>query len=126
MTLIDLLGTVVGQLVLSRPLLEDWHTHSVPMVIHQLAAPTDSSRAYRFLDFLPDLYRETNQESCLSLATDALARAYLTNVSFGSRTGDTKIYGDALRATNMALRDSRQRTEDGTIIAVWLLGMHEV
>lgn len=109
-------------------LVEDWHSYSVPVVLHQFSAPTNSNRFYRFLDFLPDLYRETSEVSCLNLATDALAKAYITNMSESSpkRAEHLQTYGRALRATNIALQDPLERVKDSTIIAVWLLGVHEV
>jgi hypothetical protein len=108
--------------------LEDWHSYSVPVILHHFSAPTDGPRFYGFLDFLPDLYRETSEVSCLILTTDALAKAYMMNLSdsFPKTAEYVQTYGRALRATNAALADPLERVKDSTIIAVWLLGVHVV
>ncbi|KAK5205677.1 hypothetical protein LTR47_007593 [Exophiala xenobiotica] len=108
----------------------DWNTYIVPVVLHYLSSRTDGPRFYGYLDFLPELYRETGDDagSCLILATNAMAKAYVTNLSVSSvnRNGHVQTYGRALKATNSALGDPLERVKDSTIIAVWLLGVHEV
>ncbi|KAK5198599.1 hypothetical protein LTR92_001070 [Exophiala xenobiotica] len=108
----------------------DWNTYIVPVVLHYLSSRTDGPRFYGYLDFLPELYRETGDDagSCLILATNAVAKAYVTNLSVSSvnRNGHVQTYGRALKATNSALGDPLERVKDSTIIAVWLLGVHEV
>ncbi|KAK7895141.1 hypothetical protein LTR67_005881 [Exophiala xenobiotica] len=108
----------------------DWNTYIVPVVLHYLSSHTDGPRFYGYLDFLPELYRETGDDSgsCLILATNAMAKAYVTNLSVSSvnRNGHVQTYGRALKATNSALGDPLERVKDSTIIAVWLLGVHEV
>nr|KAK5436077.1 hypothetical protein LTR18_009656 [Exophiala xenobiotica] len=108
----------------------DWNTYIVPVVLHYLSSHTDGPRFYGYLDFLPELYRETGDDSgsCLSLATNAMAKAYVTNLSVSSvnRNGHVQTYGRALKATNSAPGDPIERVKDSTIIAVWLLGVHEV
>jgi hypothetical protein len=100
----------------------------MPVVLHQFSVPIDGHRFYGFLDFLPSLCRETRNYSCLSLAIDALAKLYITNVSQvpPDRAEHALIYGRALKATNAALRDPLERAKDDTFIAVWMLGIYEV
>jgi hypothetical protein len=97
-------------------------------VLHQFSAPLDGSRFFGYFEFLPDLYRETDEGSCLNLATNAVAKAYITNLSHAvpDRNELVRIYGRALRSTNDALKDPQERVKDSTIIAVWLLAIHEV
>jgi hypothetical protein len=116
----------------SPPLLlkEDWRSYSVPVALRQFLAPTsgNGSRSHDFLEFLPDLYSETSDGSCLNMATHAVAMAYISNTSgaFTKTYEHVQTYGRALRATNVALRDPLESVKDSTIIAVWLLGVHEV
>jgi hypothetical protein len=39
---------------------------------------------------------------------------------------DRTHYGKALRSTNQALQDPSEGIRDGTLTAIWLLGVHEV
>jgi hypothetical protein len=111
------------------PRIEDrWSTHSVRLLLNLYSVPLDGSRFYGYLDFLPDLYRETSEESCLSLTTNAFTRAYIANQAHTSAGTDklAELYWKALRSTNAALRDPSKCVQDDTIMAVWLLGIHEV
>ena len=107
---------------------EQWSTYCIPIVLHQFSASVDGNRNFGYFDFLPDLYRESGDDSCLCLATNAIAEAYVANMSHTVRAkeGLMQTYGRALGSTNAALADPLERAKDSTIIAVWLLGIHEV
>ena len=114
--------------IIPSPITEQWNTHYMPIFLHQFSTPGNGDRCYGFLDFLPALYHETNEASCLFSATNAVAMAYMTNIyrkGAWSRTHQV-IYGQALTATKEAVEDPLLRVRDDTIIAIWLLGIYEV
>ena len=115
-------------LPLSAPLQDHWEHHSIPLLLDQFSASPGGSRFYGYSDFLPDLYRQTYEKSCLLLATNAVARAYLTNQTHSAvcLNDQAQVYGKALRSTNQALQDQFEGIQDATVVAVWLLGIHEV
>jgi hypothetical protein len=126
--IVDCLADDMISPLLPQRILEQWDTYSMPVVLHQFSVPIDGYRFYGFLDFLPSLCRETRKNSCLSLATDALAKVYITNLSQVplNRAEHALIYGRALKATNAALQDPLESVKDDTFIAVWILGIYEV
>ena len=97
-------------------------------MLHQFSASVDGNQFYGYFDFLPDLYRESSDNSCLCLATNVLAKAYITNLSHTERDRKEllQLYGRALMSANAAIEDQFERTKDSTIIAVWLLAIYEV
>ena len=107
---------------------EHWNTYCIPIVLHQFSASVDGNRTFGYFDFLPDLYRESSDSSCLYSATNAIAEAYITNLSHAIRDKKElmQTHGRALRSMNAALEDPLERAKDSTIIAVWLLGIYEV
>jgi hypothetical protein len=114
--------------MLPQRILEQWDTYCIPVVLHQFSVPIDGYRFYGFLDFLPSLCRETSNKSCLNLATAALAKVYITNLSHvpPNTAEHALIYGRALKATNATLRNPRESVKDDTFIAVLILGIYEV
>jgi hypothetical protein len=115
-------------LSISPPLRLHLENYSIPLILCQLSAPLGGGRLYGILHFLPDLYQHAYEDSCLTLATNAVARAYLTNQvqSEADTRGQVQVYGKALRSTNLALQDSYESIQDATLMAIWLLGIHEV
>jgi len=110
---------------------DDWKLCSVSIVLHQFSAPicdSGNSRYFGYLDFLPDLYSERANSSCLSLATNAVAKTYISNTRNVMLSGNDQIrtYSQALKALQRALDDLSERSKDSTIICVWLLSMFEV
>jgi hypothetical protein len=109
----------------------DWELCSVSIVLHQFSAPvcdSGNSRYFGYLDFLPDLYSESANSSCLSLATNAVAKTYISNTRNIMLSGNDQIrtYSQALKALQRALDDLSERSKDSKIICVWLLSMFEV
>ncbi|KUJ12642.1 uncharacterized protein LY89DRAFT_738414 [Mollisia scopiformis] len=106
---------------------EQWRLYSVPIILNHFSASINDSHSCGSLDFLPDVYKEINDESCLSATTVAFAKAYITNLSQQQPDKEQiHTYGHALNLTNAALRDPVERVKDSTLIAVWLLGIHEI
>jgi len=119
---------VASMLPLATPLQDAWQNHAIPLLLTQFSAPFGGSRFFGLLDFLPDLYRYAGEDSCLTLATDAFAQAYLSNqtISPPNFKDRAHVYGKALRSTNQALEDPFEATKDTTVIAIFLLGVREV
>lgn len=111
------------------PQIQDpWKMYSITLLLNQFSSVLEGERYYWGLDFLPDLYQEASEESCLVLATNAFTRAYIANQSRASTYTNelAQIYGKALASTNAALADPLRCVQDDTIMAVWLLANHEV
>jgi len=108
---------------------ENWNEHSIPVVFQQFFVSSGSGPSVRCLNFVPEMYKENHAEdSCLRLATTAVASAYFSHLAHGLPNNKelAHIYGRALRAINFSLQDPKERVKDSTIIAVWLLGIIEV
>lgn len=124
----SLLGANTAFLPLYPQIQDPWKRHSITLLLNQFSAILEGGRVYWGLDFLPDLYQETSEESCLVLATNVFTRAYIANQSHASTYTNelAQMYGRALTSTNAALADPLRCVQDDTIMAVWLLANHEV
>ncbi|CZR59963.1 uncharacterized protein PAC_09858 [Phialocephala subalpina] len=106
---------------------EHWHMYCVPIVLNQFSTLMNGVPYYGLHEFLPELYSEVNDNSCLSFATKTFVKAYLTNLSRSPPDKELiHTYGRALWLTNAAVQDPVESVKDSTVIAVWLLGIHEV
>lgn len=105
------------------------HVHSIPLILDCFSATSvDGTRFYGYHDFLPSLFEEAPENSCLVLSADIFARAYFVNQS-NSAANDkelARLYGKTLRSIREALCYSSERQYDASIAAVWLLGNYEV
>lgn len=86
---------------------------------------SDTQRGY--LEYLVPLYTSARHESPISLATSAVATGiFARRLQHRHVLGlGRKLFGDALTLTREALQDPVQSKEDGTLMAVLLLGMIE-
>ena len=78
--------------------------------------------------FLPDLLRQSGSKSALTLASKAVAYAYLANIDSTIASGQTraKAYIEALKVINSTLQATSTSPSDELLISVWLLGIYEV
>ena len=113
---------------LSPELPEHWGRHVIPLVLDQLSIPIGRQRHLAQLDFLPDLYREATEDSCLYLTTKAAFLTYMArrNPHAFSAKAAGKAYGRALSSVNASLRDPSTYLRDDTIAAIWLQGVNIV
>jgi hypothetical protein len=105
------------------------NSRAVSLVLNLFSVAVPGSKSYGLFHFLPSLYREATPNSCLCLATTAVARAYEDNLAAESSVRcnkATNAYVKALSATNVAIRDAAECGKDSTIMAIWLLGVHQV
>ena len=117
-----------NHLPLSPELAEKWETHAFPLVLDHLSIPVNGGRFLGYLGFLPGLFRETGEDSCLHLTTNAVFLTYMARRnpgSFNIRVA-AKAYGKALHSVNASLQERSTYLQNGTIMAVWLLGVNEV
>lgn len=106
------------------------HPHSsFALILHEF---TSLERQHKpaplgLLNVLPDLYRESEPQSCFPAVIDAFAHAYMCNKAsvMNSDRILARRYGKALALTNRALSRPADCLHDGTIMAVWLLGVYE-
>ncbi|KAK4863219.1 hypothetical protein LT330_001997 [Penicillium expansum] len=77
---------------------------------------------------IPDVFFKAEEKSALYQACNAVACAYMVNISRTSKaTSDrAKAYGFALMATRSAIQDPQRCKSDNTLLAVWLLGLYEL
>ncbi len=116
------------KIIMYRPLLQYPsripHERSASVILERFAiSPQGELVGYGLLDFLPDLFREMAEHSCLGVSVDLFASVYSVNEQ---RQRPHLLYGNALRSINDSLRHPSRGQEDGTIMAVWLLGNYEV
>ena len=78
--------------------------------------------------FVPDVYRQTKEDSCFHLTTYAVFLTYMARRNPGSfsKTIAAGAYGKALRTVNAALGDRLLYLQDDTILSIWLLGVNDV
>lgn len=122
-----------SQLGIPCALPENISSHSVPLILDQYSAiqfeaKSASPRGFGYHSFLPILLEKHNH-SCLKLAVEAWADAYVKNKSenaLGASYRPSIVYGKALRAVNECLRDPAALLQDTTLAAVWVLGNYEV
>ena len=115
-------------LLLSPQLAEHWETHAVPLMLNEVSIPLNGRRWFGYLSFLPDLYQESEEDSCLHLTTNAVFLIYMARRkpdSFRMKNA-ARVYGRALASVNASLRDPTKCLEDGTLMAIWLLGQNDV
>jgi hypothetical protein len=84
-----------------------------------------NDRAY---DFLPDILREADTDSCVHVAMRSVAITNLANRSSTSGMTELVLFEQmqALSRVRMALEDGEAQVKDDTLVAVWLLGIREV
>jgi hypothetical protein len=108
----------------------NFNSRSVSLLLNLYSVTVDRVRFYGLFDFLPELYREENAYSCLRLATTAVARAYESNLRNGfdapSNRRTLNAYSKALQSTSTAISNDVECNKDSTLMAIWLLSIHEV
>lgn len=92
-----------------------------------IEAPTEIS-AFSYMDFLPRMFANSAENSCLHKAVLAaslrnfLNRHHATDMTYVAN----KAFAEALKCTNRALADSTTKLTDETLVAVHLLSIHEL
>ncbi len=104
------------------------HSRSITLILDQFVNILNGQRAYDWLDFLPSVFQETPDNSCLGRAADLFATAH-TSQLLHDTSNEMQVkrqYGQTLQSIKTALADPFKRLEDTTLIAIWLLGHYEV
>ncbi len=103
-------------------------SHSVSIILDRFASLLQGKKSFGFLDFLPSLFQESPENSCLGLTTELFVKAHMSQIS--NSTSDEwqiqELYGRTLQSVNSALAHPTESLEDSTMVAVWLLGHYEV
>ncbi|EXJ71797.1 uncharacterized protein A1O5_05607 [Cladophialophora psammophila CBS 110553] len=71
---------------------------------------------------------DAGEDSSIALACRAIGHAFLTSKVDTPETRSKRAvtYGQALKATNMALEDPLMQSQDETLASVWLLSLYEL
>ncbi|KAG7142141.1 hypothetical protein HYQ45_001418 [Verticillium longisporum] len=103
----------------TRELREPWRTHSIPLLINCYAPVAFFSAIFEKL---------TSPDEPLIMATHLWARVYLGSCFHAPQDRrETALHlGNTLRSVALAIQDRDKGTSDGTILAVWILGMYEL
>ncbi|KAH0844674.1 hypothetical protein FOPE_09743 [Fonsecaea pedrosoi] len=114
----------------TRQLAECWDSHAYTLAFSNLIGPQRHSATSELVDinFLSGMVSEAGQDSSIVLACRAIGHAFLTrNIDTPeTRSKRAATYGQALKATNMALEHPVLQTQDETLASVWLLSLYEV
>ena len=104
------------------------HSRSITLILDQFVNIMRGQRAYDWLDFLPSVFQETPDNSCLARAADLFATAHRSQLlhDASNEMQLKRQYGRTLQSIKTALADPSKTLEDTTLIAVWLLGHYEV
>ena len=104
------------------------HARSITLILDRFSHVHNGRKTFGWLDFLPGLFQEAPDNSCLTLTADLFANAYRCQLpdASGSERKIHRLYGNTLKSVNNALADPARSLDDATIIAVWLLGHYEV
>jgi len=77
---------------------------------------------------IPRILSQPDHGSTVYQVCNAIALAYLASTTYWPRAAvaHVRAYGSALTAVNSALEDHQRRSNDGTLLAVWLFVVYEV
>ncbi|KAJ5445006.1 hypothetical protein N7491_001088 [Penicillium cf. griseofulvum] len=108
------------------PLAESWNIHFIPFVINKFRLSFQMAKS--IYDTVPDVLSKAEEESALYQACNAVACAYMANITRTSKaTSDrAKTYGIALMAIRSTIQNPQQCKSDNTLLAIWLLGLYEL
>ncbi|KAJ5150527.1 uncharacterized protein N7500_010716 [Penicillium coprophilum] len=111
---------------LTYSLAESWNTHFIPFVIDNFRLSFQMAKS--IYSTFHDVLSKAEEKSALYQACNAVARAYMANISRTSkaRSDRAKAYGFALMAIRSAIQDPYQCKSDNTLLAIWLLGLYEL
>ncbi|KIW85808.1 hypothetical protein Z517_01200 [Fonsecaea pedrosoi CBS 271.37] len=114
----------------TRQLAECWDSHAYTLAFSNIIGPQRHSATSELVDinFLSGMVSEAGQDSSIVLACRAIGHAFLTrNIDTPeTRSKRAATYGQALKATNMALEHPVLQTQDETLASVWLLSLYEL
>ncbi|OQE36005.1 hypothetical protein PENCOP_c012G01959 [Penicillium coprophilum] len=111
---------------LTYPLAESWNTHFIPFVIDNFRLSFQMAKSIYSTSH--DVLSKAEEKSALYQACNAVARAYMANITRTSKAKSdrAKAYGFALMAIRSAIQDPYQCKSDNTLLAIWLLGLYEL
>ena len=81
-----------------------------------------------YLNYLPSMYLEATQGSCLVQMVHAVALIYMYNKGshIEVKGSAQRHYGNALKTINEALQNPIERLSDSTLLSIWLIQNYEV
>ena len=81
-----------------------------------------------YLNYLPSMYLEATQGSCLVQTVHAVALIYMYNKGshIEVKSSARRHYGNALKTINEALQNPIERLSDSTLLSIWLIQNYEV
>ena len=103
----------------------------VALTLGRFSSSLNGNQLFGLLEFLPGLFQEVEDDSCLVIAADLFANACTNlpnqdNLSISQKTTSIQLYQRTLKAINAALRHPTQSLEDATLTAIWLISNYEV
>lgn len=107
-------------------LAESWNNHVMPFLMNKFRPSFQMARST--YSTVLDSLSKAEKGSALYQACIAVGSAYMVNIIRSPKTtvDRAKAYGNALTVIYSAIMDPQQCRTDGTLLAVWLLGLYEV
>ncbi|KAI1265859.1 hypothetical protein F5Y18DRAFT_426371 [Xylariaceae sp. FL1019] len=103
-------------------------TSSAAFVLRRFASSSHGSLQYGELwDFLPDLYNDEKDSSCLITCSDTFRQACIANEQGLSNNRESLLRSAKLiGAANQVMRHQESRVADSTLLSIWLLALYEL
>lgn len=113
---------------LDRPRIQNWEEQATCFFFHRYTLQSSHNDNPGWLDFLPELYRQSAPESALAHSTRAISFASLSSASSVKNlaTKGHQSYGLALKMVSASLREPGEVLQDSLIVAILLLALFEV
>lgn len=114
--------------LLGQPGVQDWEEQATCFFYHRYTLSSSYNDNPGWLDFLPDLFQQSEPESALAHSTRAISFASLSSASLVKNlsTRGHRSYGLALKTLNASLREPSEVLQDSLIVAILLLALYEV
>jgi hypothetical protein len=111
-----------------RQLAECWNTHAISLALGNICCPQKYGAPQGLMVCLPKMIASARDDSAVVLVCRAIGHALLFKKveTTEARSRRAASYGQALTATNTALKDPTLQMQDETLASVWLLSLYEV
>ena len=114
--------------LLDRPRMQNWEEQATCFFFHRYTLQSSHNDNPGWLDFLPELYQQSEPDSALAHSTRAVSFASLSSASSVKNlaTKGHQSYGLALQMVNASLKEPGEVLQDSLIVAILLLALFEV
>ncbi len=114
--------------LLDRPRIQNWEEQATCFFFHRYTLQSSHNDNPGWLDFLPELYQQSEPKSALAHSTRAISFASLSSASSVKNLAvkGHQSYGLALKMVNASLSEPGEVLQDSLIVAILLLALFEV